>query len=39
MYGSDAHGSIPDHRRFWDLAEIVLGRRLDDRPQYFSCSC
>lgn len=39
MYGSDAHGSIPDHRRFWDLAEIVVGRRLDDRPQYFSCSC
>lgn len=39
MYGTDAHGSIPDHRRFWDLAEIVVGRRLDNRPQYFSCSC
>lgn len=35
--GSDAHGTIPPE--FWDHAEIVLGRKLTARPEYFSCSC
>lgn len=35
--GRDAHGDIPDE--FWDHAEIVLGRRLRDKPRHFSCSC
>jgi hypothetical protein len=35
--GSDAHGSIPPE--FWDHAELVLGRKLTQRPTYFSCSC
>lgn len=35
--GSDAHGEIPPE--FWDHAEVVLGRKLTQRPTYFSCSC
>lgn len=35
--GRDAHGEIPDS--FWHHVEIVLGRKLEDKPQYFSCSC
>lgn len=35
--GSDAHGEIP--AEFWDHAETVLGRKLEQRPTYFSCSC
>lgn len=35
--GSDAHGEIP--AEFWVHAENVLGRTLDKRPSYFSCSC
>lgn len=35
--GSDAHGTIP--LEFWDHAEIVLGRKLRHRPEYFSCPC
>jgi len=35
--GSSASGEIPDE--FWTHAEIVLGRKLEDRPSYFSCSC
>lgn len=36
-YGQDSSGSIPPE--VWPLAEIVLGRRINSRPQYFSCSC
>lgn len=35
--GSDAHGEIP--AEFWVHAEIVLGRPIKCRPQYFSCAC
>lgn len=35
--GRDAHGSIPDE--FWHHAEIVLGKTLEEKPRYFSCSC
>lgn len=35
--GSDAHASIPPE--FWVHAEIVLGRKLEKKPSYFSCSC
>jgi hypothetical protein len=35
--GCDAHGEIP--AEFWIHAEIVLGKKLDTRPEYFSCSC
>ncbi len=35
--GSDAHGDIPDE--FWMHAEVVLGRKLEQRAKYFSCSC
>ena len=35
--GSDAHGTIP--LEFWDHVEIVLGRKLKYKPEYFSCSC
>lgn len=35
--GSDAHGEIPPE--FWDHVETVLGRKVQDRPTYFSCSC
>lgn len=35
--GSDAHGSIPPE--FWDHVENVLGKKMTQRPTYFSCSC
>lgn len=35
--GSDAHGSIP--YEFWDHIEIVTGKKMYNRPEYFSCSC
>lgn len=35
--GSDAHGEIPPE--FWTHAEIVLGKRLANKPTHFSCSC
>ncbi len=35
--GSDAHGEIP--REFWEHMEIVLGRKLEFHPTYFSCTC
>lgn len=35
--GMDAHGSIPNE--FWDHVENVLGRKVPQRPSYFSCSC
>jgi hypothetical protein len=37
IHGNDASGSIPDE--FWDHVEIVLGKKFDVRPTYFSCSC
>lgn len=37
FHGRDAHGEIPPE--FWDHAENVLGRKLEQRPTYFSCSC
>lgn len=35
--GSDAHGEIPDE--FWEKVELLSGKRISDRPNYFSCSC
>lgn len=35
--GQDAHGSIPDE--FWDHVENITGKKLAERPTYFSCSC
>ena len=35
--GTSSDGEIPDE--FWDHIEIVLGRRVTQRPTYFSCSC
>lgn len=35
--GRDAHGEIP--AEFWTHAEIVLGRKIANRPTYFSCAC
>lgn len=35
--GHDAHGEIPPE--FWDHVETVVGRKLTDRPNHFSCSC
>lgn len=35
--GSDASGYIPDE--FFDNLEIFLGRRIRNRPEYFSCAC
>ena len=35
--GFDAHGDIP--QEVWPLVEIVLGKQMDKRPEYFSCSC
>lgn len=35
--GRDAHGEIPSE--FWHHAEIVLGRKFEHHPTYFSCSC
>lgn len=37
IYGSSANGEIPEE--FWPMAEIVLGRPIKGRPEYFSCSC
>lgn len=37
IYGSDAHGEIPDE--LWDHVEVVTGRKITNRPEYFSCSC
>lgn len=35
--GQDAHGEIPPG--FWELVEIVIGRKIAGRPTYFSCLC
>ena len=35
--GSDANASIPPE--FWDHVEIVLGKKMNNRPTHFSCSC
>lgn len=35
--GWDAHSEIPSE--FWVHAEIVLGKKLQDHPSSFSCSC
>lgn len=35
--GQDAYGKIPSE--FWDHVEVVLGRKVKSRPEYFSCSC
>lgn len=35
--GRDAHGEIPP--AFWHHVEIVLGRKMENKPPYFSCSC
>lgn len=35
--GIDAHAEIPTE--FWTHAEIVLGKKLTLKPEYFSCSC
>lgn len=37
FYGTDAHCDIPDE--FWEHVEIVTGKRVTNRPTYFSCSC
>jgi hypothetical protein len=37
FYGYNAHTEVP--REFWDHVEIVLGRQVAHRPEYFSCSC
>lgn len=35
--GRDAHSNIPPE--FWDHVEIVTGKKISNRPTYFSCSC
>jgi len=35
--GRDAHGDIPSE--FWDHVEVVTGKKMTQRPKYFSCSC
>lgn len=35
--GIDAHGAIPPE--FWSHVENVTGKKITDRPEYFSCSC
>ena len=35
--GEDAHGDIPPE--FWDHVEVVTGKKMTKRPEYFSCSC
>jgi hypothetical protein len=35
--GRDAHGEIPPS--FWHHVEIVLGRKVENKPTGFSCSC
>lgn len=36
-FGDDISGGIPDE--FWDHAEIILGKKLTRRAEYFSCAC
>jgi len=35
--GRDAHGDIPDE--FWVHLENLTGKKISERPKYFSCSC
>ena len=35
--GVDAHGDIPDE--FWMHVENVLGRKIEKKAKYWSCSC
>lgn len=35
--GHDASGEIPPE--FWDHIEVVTGKKITQRPEYFSCSC
>jgi hypothetical protein len=35
--GRDAHGDIPPE--FWKHVEIVTGKKFDNPPTFFSCSC
>lgn len=35
--GVDAHGDIPPE--MWDHIEVVTGKKIINRPKYFSCSC
>jgi hypothetical protein len=35
--GRDAHGEIPPE--FWDHVENVTGKKIVNRPEWFSCSC
>ena len=35
--GRGAHGEIPPE--FWQHVEVVLGRSVENKPKYFSCSC
>lgn len=37
FYGRDAHCAIPPE--FWQHVEIVSGRKITNRANYFSCSC
>lgn len=35
--GMDAHGEIP--AEFWNHVEEILGYKISNRPEFFSCSC
>jgi hypothetical protein len=35
--GQDAHGTIPPE--LWNHIEIVTGKKISNRPEYFTCSC
>lgn len=35
--GQDAHGEIP--AEFWYHIEVIAGKPITKRPQYFSCGC
>jgi hypothetical protein len=35
--GRDAHGEIDP--KFWDMMEILTGRKMTKRPTHFSCGC
>jgi hypothetical protein len=37
FWGIDAHCAVPSE--FWDHVEIVTGKKISQRPTYFSCSC
>lgn len=37
VYGTDAHSGIPPE--FWDHLENITGKKMDVRPDHFSCSC